>query len=259
MSEQLKPVFSHQFEQDIWEVLPDGEKLLISTRDNENLQVSFSMFDLVERKFLWKNISFEESWWISAYDFQGDVIVFQTYNDTQDIEARSVFGFDINSEEALWSIDDVKLNKSNRGMLSITPLSGEYESFTIDIKTGQEISETKDGEALEKSDNCKFPLHYESENPHFETLAKFVKSKLGTDLIGSCDYLEVPEFFAIAVNSKDETGYNLDLFVFKHEGSLLLEKPLDRELKGLASGTFFIVGQALIFVEGKRNLVFYSF
>jgi len=248
------------FKNDIWEVLPSGNKLLITTRDSEGLQVSFSLFDLKEYQFVWENISFEESWWISVYDFQGDVIVFQTYNDTQDIEARSVFGFDIHTSEALWSIADVKLNKAVDGQLTVTPLSGEDDSFTIDVTTGEEVVRVQGVDSnVSAEKDYKFPIHYESDNPHFETLSSFVLSKLNLELVGSCDYLEIPAFFAIAVNSKKNTGYNLDLFVFNHDGSLLLAKTLDQELKGLASGTFFIVGQALIFVEGKRNLVFYSF
>lgn len=259
MSKQLEHVFSHQFKTDIWEVLPSGHRLLITTRDSEALQVSFSLFDLERNQFLWENISFEESWWISVYDFSGNVIVFQTYNDTQDIEARSAFGFDIQTTEALWSIEDIKLNKASDGQLTVTPLSGEHDSFIINTKTGEELDSAEHSEPTSVGDKDRFPLHYESDNPHFETLASFVSSKLDLALVGSCDYLEIDDFFAIAVNSKTETGYNLDLFVFSHEGDLLLQKPLDRDLKGLASGTFFIAGQALIFVEGKRNLVFYSY
>ncbi|MFY0591239.1 DUF4905 domain-containing protein [Roseivirga sp.] len=260
MSEQLRAVFSHEFKQDIWEVLPYGNKLLITLRDRENLQVTFSLFDLEKLTFQWQSISFDEAWWISVYDFQDDVIVFQTYDDTQNIEARSVFGFDINSLEALWSIEDVRLNKAANGLLSVSSLETEDDGFLIDLKTGEEVS--KDGHGEPKNDkevNCKFPIHYETDSPHFETISRFVKSKLEIEIYGSCDYLEMPNFFALALNTKTETGYNLDFFVFNHDGAVLLNKTLDRDLKGLASGTFFIVGQALIFVEGKRNLVFYSF
>lgn len=259
MSKQLELVFSHHFKTDIWEVLPSGDRLLITTRDSESLQVSFSLFDIEKNEFLWENISFEESWWISVYDFSGDVIVFQTYNDTQDIEARSAFGFDIHSTEALWSINDIKLNKASNGRLSVMPLSGEHESFLINTRTGEELDSTEHFDSDSTEIDKRFPIHYEPDNPHFETLASFISTKLDLKLLGSCDYLEVEEFFAMAINSKAEVGYNLDLFVFSHEGDLLLQKPLDRELKGLASGTFFIASQALIFVEGKRNLVFYRY
>lgn len=259
MSKQLEHVFSHQFKTDIWEVLPSNDRLLITTRDSEALQVSFSLFDLKKNEFLWEGIGFEESWWISVYDFSGDVIVFQTYNDTQDIEARSAFGFDVHTTEALWSIDDIKLNKALNGQLTVTPLSGEHDSFIINTKTGEEIASNDSVDSMISIAENRFPIHYESDNPHFKTLSSFVSTKLDLELVGSCDYLEVNDFFAIAVNSKTEKGYNLDLFVFSHEGVLLLQKSLDRELKGLASGTFFIVSQALIFVEGKRNLVFYRY
>ncbi len=258
MSKQLEPIFSHSFKADIWEVLPSGNRLLITVRDHENLSVSFSLFSLDTNSFLWEDISFEENWWISVYHFVDDVIVFQTYNDTQDIESRSVFGFDINDMEALWSVEDVKLHRQNSFTLKLTSLEDVNEVTLIDIRSGSEVSERKLPPSLPEVRNELFPVHYEEGNPHFETLSKFLRLKEYALLNGSCDYLETEKVFAIAGNSKEETGYNLDLFVFSQEGDLLLQERLDKEMKGLATGTFFIVNQALIFVKGKQSLVLYS-
>ncbi|OEK03644.1 hypothetical protein BFP97_19915 [Roseivirga sp. 4D4] len=259
MSKQLQHDFSQDFTADIWEVLSHGNQLLITTRDSEKLTVSFSLFNLSTKSFLWKEISFEESWWISVYHFTEGVIIFQTYDDTQNIEARSVFGFDTVSLEAIWSVDQVKLFNVTSGLLTMASMDDPEAQFRIDIRSGLEADESEVSLPEPNTSQATYPLHYEPESPHFETVSRFLKDRQDIVLEGSCDYLEWEGHFAVAANSKEDTGYNLDLFVFSLSGDLLLHEPLEKGLKGLATGTFFIVNQALIFVKGKRNLVVYGF
>lgn len=259
MSKQLQHDFSQDFNADIWEVLSYGNQLLITTRDSEALTVSFSLFDLGTKSFLWKDISFDESWWISVYHFTEGVIIFQTYDDTQNIEARSIFGFDTIHLEAIWSVDEVKLFNVSSGLLTLASINDPEAQFRIDIRTGMEFDQEEEISVEDKGLYTTYPLHYEPESPHFETVSRYLKERLDVVLEGSCDYLEWEGHFAVSVNTRENTGYNLDLFVFSLEGELLLHQSLEKGLKGLATGTFFIVNQALIFVEGKRNLVFYGF
>ncbi|WP_208505826.1 DUF4905 domain-containing protein [Roseivirga sp. E12] len=251
--------FSHGFDADIWEVLSHGDQLLITTRDSEKLTVSFSLFNLVTKKFLWKEISFEESWWISVYHFTNGIVVFQTYDDTQNIEARSVFGFDTESLEAIWSVDGVKLFNVRSDVLTLASMEAPESQLSIDIRTGQETNESNKVSESPTLSEASYPIQYDSESPHFATISRFLKERQNLTLEGSCDYLEWKDHFAVTVNSKEDGGYNLDLFVFSLEGDLLLNQSLDRGLKGLATGTFFIVKQDLIFVGGKRNLMIYGF
>ncbi len=250
--------FSYDFDADIWEVLSFGNQLLITIRDSEKLSVNFSLFDVLKGEFIWKDISFEASWWISVYHFAGDVIIFQTYDDTQNIEARSVFGFDTKTLEATWSVDDVKLFNVASGMLKLASINDPEAQFSINIRTGEEQAPSV-VPTIPDNTRTLHPFHYEPDGDHFVTVAKFLKEKQSFELVGSCDYLEWEDYFAISANTKDEAGYTLDLFVFNLKGELLLHEPLGERMNGLATGTFFIVNQALIFVKGKRNLTIYSF
>lgn len=253
MSIQLEPDFSLPFQTDVWEIRQAGERLLITARDSEALEVTFSLFDLNKRAFLWQQLAFEESWWISAYQFTGSFVIFQTYNDTQDIESRTAFAFDVAKEEALWSIEEVKLQQVNNQVIRYTTEAGE--SALIEIATGALVDEAGVSDQLESG---AFPLHYEAESKHCETLNKFLQKKCGTSFVGGIDYLEYENFILISGNSREEDTYSLHLFVFDVEGNLLLQEIMENDLKGLASGTFFIVNQALIFVKEKREIVFYQ-
>lgn len=259
MSKQLQLNFSHAFDADIWEILSFGDRLLITIRDSEALKVHFSLFDLATNEFIWKDISFDESWWISVYHFEGDFILFQTYDDTQNIEARSAFGFDPVTMEANWAVEDVKLFNVQSGLLLLSAISDPAYQFTIDLRTGAETEESTSASKTFTAAPTSYPTHYEPDNPYFDTVSQFLKQKMNVDLVGSCDYLEWGQYFAVAVNTQNAAGYSLDLFVFTLSGELLIHQLLEQNLKGLSTGTFFIVNQELIFVEGKRNLVVYGF
>lgn len=257
---QLAHKFSLLFKHNIWEVRASGSYVLITTRDTEQLQVAFSLFDIDKNNFIWQDISFEESWWISVYHFSGEMIVFQTYTDTQDIEARSIFGFDLKTMEANWSINDVSVRLRGKSWLEVCPIRDETAgSFVINIKTGETTEHFPKAPHSPGEPGQIAPNHYEADSPHFKTLADFLQSKWDMITDGSCDYLETNDFFIISANSKSEKYYDLNLFVFDHSGNLLLREKLDSDMKGLATGTFFILNQTLIFVREKRNLVFYSF
>lgn len=253
LSIQLEPDFSLPFLTDIWEIRQAGDRLLITTRDSQALEVSFALFEISKQEFLWQNLAFEESWWISAYQFTGDFVVFQTYNDTQDIEARTAFAFDVEQEEALWSIEQVKLQMVNDKVLRYT--SEEGDAALIEIATGQLVEELIPSE---QDEAAAFPLTYEAESKHATTLNKFLQKKCEVELVGGIDYLEHNELILISGNFKEEDTYSLHLFVFDVEGNLLLHEIMENDLNGLASGTFFIVNQALIFVKEKREIIFYQ-
>ncbi len=254
MPSVLKLKFSYRFEDPVWEIKSSSRSLLVNTRNSETLNSQFSLVDISEPVLLWEGLQFEDEWWVSAYAVLGELAVFQKFEDTQDIEARSVFVFHLNDHEVLWSEED----------LQIYGLTDE----TIQIKKGDSDElihlSLLDGTAYEQKvaskrvDRVNYPLHYEPDNAHFETLARFLKSQVGITLDGSCDYLEYGSLIFIAANHVINSQKTLTLYVFDEKGALLFEELLETGVKGLVSGAFFIAEDALIFVTEKKELKIYS-
>jgi hypothetical protein len=252
---QLNPQFSETFPADIWQTALSKSNLLIACREGEGMQVTFSLFDLERKTFKWESVSFEESWWISIYAFEASVIVFQIFNDSQNIEARSLFGFDISKMEAIWSIEDVVASTLSGDILKLKVRSEEECFFYIDINSGIEIQKV-DFEIIEKnvSKELILPLHYQSDSPHFQSVKEFLKEFLKVELVGACDYLEYNGLILIAAHQKVEQNLTNTLFVLNASGDLLLTEVLAEHCKGLASDTFYIVNEQLIFVKEKREI-----
>ena len=247
LSSPFTSEFSIEFESPIWELSPSGNQLLITTRDKEKLKTQFSLFDLVQQEFVFSNISFEEDWWVSVYLFNGQQVVFQHYNDTQDIENRSVFAMDSISQEILWSVDGVKLQQVNRKTIKCEEIATK-EVYYVDVSTGDHINQIS---FIKDEMGGKYPQTYTNESTHFELLSKFIqKDRQG--LVGAIDYMEYDDTIILSANFKKENTYSLYLFVYDIEGELIEEIALEENLAGQAVGTFFILDQALIFVNHKH-------
>lgn len=252
MSVPFASEFSFNFKSSIWELHHWNELLLVTTKDQEQLQTTFHLIDTVKEEVIFQDISFEESWWISVFLFNGRQIVFQVYNDTQDIEHRTAFCFDLSSEEVLWSVEGVKLQQINASTIRCTGLGDEADSFLMNVSTGESI----DRPALEEaSAKVFFPQTYGSENEYYPLLSSFLDKRKVVDFVEPIEYLEYQNWIVFGLNFHHEHTYSLKLFVYEAvEGELLFEKVLDDKMDGHALGAFFILEQALIFVEEKHRL-----
>ena len=162
--------FSIEFQVPIWELSPSGNLLLITTRNKEQLQTQFSLFNLATQEFAFSRISFEEDWWVSLYLFNGKQAVFQHYNDTQDIERRSAFCLDCEIQEIIWSIHEVKLQQMSPSYIKCMSLESDEEYFVV--ATGSIVQNIPEIESITKG---QYPYEYTPESKHYEVLAQFVK------------------------------------------------------------------------------------
>lgn len=254
LSTPLAPDFLFQFSSDIWELKAFQGKLLITLRSKEELKTSFSLFEQRERRFLWQDLSFSEEWWLSVFYAYGSVIVFQVFEDTQDISSRSFFGFDWHNQQTTWSLEDCKILATEGVHLKVEGTSPDAPALLFNIESGEWVEEkivnTVDDIAL-------YPVHYEEDSSYFDTLATFLSTYAKVTIKGSCDYLEYGDYIFIAAHVVQNKAIDLQFFAFDSAGTLLLQESLDKELKGLAAGTFLIAEEELIFVKGKRELQLY--
>ncbi|GAB5525713.1 MAG: hypothetical protein Roseis2KO_35850 [Roseivirga sp.] len=258
MVKKLQLHFSKPFKADIWEQSISGNRLLLTTRDTETMEVSFSLVNLADGSFVFEDLAFEENWWVSVYHFFEDVAVFQVYEDTQDIEAKSYFALDLRSQEAIWSLDAVTAMGRQGHFLQMQAHNQETEPFFIDIRSG-EVLDVLPEEIVAKDipEPVRFPLHYTEEGSHFNTVQQYLNHRHGINMVKACDYLEYRDYAMVAYHKL--TGESLEhfLLVMSAEGELILHEKREGELKGLISGAFFIAEEQLIFVEGRKTLKSY--
>ncbi len=255
---KLTPHFSKPFKADIWEQSICDNKLLLTTRDAQTMEVSFSQLDLTDGSLLFEDLAFEENWWVSVYHFFKDVAVFQVYEDTQDIEAKSYFALDLMSQEAIWSLDAVMAMGRQGHFVQMQARDQETEPFWMDIRSGELLdSRPEEIVANDIPYPVRFPLHYTEDGPHFKTVQQFLNQRHGINMVKACDYLEYKDYAIVAYHRLAGESLEHFLLVMSAGGELILHKKRDSELKGLISGAFFIAEEQLIFVEGRKTLKSY--
>ena len=247
--------FSQVFQGDIWHQSLSGDRLLLTIRDQEQLKVSFTLLDLRTGKRLFEALSFEEEWWISTYHFFENTVVFQVYEDSQDMDRKHYFALDISSQEVIWEMDQVQATGRHGDLIQLKSLEAGEVLFYLDIRTGETFGNWPENYSEPIiSDSPQHPLHYVEEGDHFDTIKAFGSRKLGKILVGACDYLEYRQLVFLAYHTREEAGMSNELVVINPEKGMLLNKTLCQNMKGLTSGAFFIVQEQLIFVEGKNTL-----
>ncbi len=258
---KLPLLFSEAFEVPIWEMHQNDNFLLVSTRNDDKLEVAHHLFDLNSKTFLWRDVVFEELWWIGVTHFHDGIIVFHTFQSSENFERKSIFGFDVEKMEVLWSFEGFQPMQTDESKIYCTKKEEESLSYwELDIITGLSIelnnapikANKKDSPSISIAQN--YPFHYVEGSAAFETVARFLKLKLGAKLVGACDYSEHCAKVIVSFFEETKTGLKNQLTIFDEQGENIYDEVLETGLKGLAADTFFIHGEALIFVKNRSHL-----
>jgi hypothetical protein len=103
--------FSHVFEGVVWNTLvsPGNNILILEVRDSQRKRVTFSALESQTGKFIWRDKSFDEPWWINLGAVSDNIIVFTVYLETDNPDKKGVFAYHIFEEEMLWWNNDFSL------------------------------------------------------------------------------------------------------------------------------------------------------
>ncbi|MEP5613537.1 MAG: hypothetical protein ABJP45_14895 [Cyclobacteriaceae bacterium] len=97
------------------------------------------------------------------------------------------------------------------------------------------------------------PSVYEPQSDYFKMVSDF----LGLDLGCSCEYLEWSDKIILSYYLRSGKVFDRQLLVL-HEGKKVLKELQDVEMKGFASGAFFVLNHKLFFVKNRNEIFVYS-
>jgi hypothetical protein len=249
--------FSHVFEGVIWNTLtsPGTGILLVEVRNGEQKRVTFSALESNSGKFIWRDKSFDEPWWISLGAVSDDVVIFSIYLETNNPDKKGVFGYHIRDEKMLWWHNDFSLvSVANRTVEGVSSKYG-FKNVVLDLTSGRETTEAQ--KEQERDDPVIRPHQYLPDHRYFETVKIFLEKKFNLSPVMALEYLEHDSivFISFYVQENELANY---LFMISADGNLLMKEKLDEQLKGIGLGTFFILSGCVFFVKNKAELVSYK-
>lgn len=255
--------FSYSFNGKIWNIISDvdGEFLLLEIREHSKFLTTYHLFDLQHNRFILENFSFEETWWIGASSITKDMILFHVYDEQENPDSKDLFAYDWKQQKILWTLDQVNLISVNDDLVYVRHME-EQRDACYHLDTGQ----TADRYPLQKDSGILQnnlsggPFHYHEGNPHFKTVQDYIKSQMDRVAVKAADYFEnekviIISYYYLEANNKLAN----DLLVVDHEGRILLQAPLGKNLNGIADYTFSVIGEALIFVRDYTDFLVYRF
>jgi hypothetical protein len=249
---------SHAFNGIIWNTLADASnpRLFLEVRDIGEKRVTFSALNLQNNQWLWKDVGFEEPWWVSLAAVSGDILLLTMYTDTSNPDKKSIIAYDVSTKEIRWWKNGFACSAADTRFVKGTESKFSGKEIILDLFTGQPADPADFDLGILQNFPVIRPFQYEQGTPHFETVRHFLTSALGIVPVISIEYLEVEMLIVASVFVKEEDLANY-LYVFASDGAVLLKEILGQGLKGVGLDTFFIFSGHLIFVKNKHELIRY--
>ena len=251
--------FAYSFPGIIWNMLVDDtqQRLYFEVRNAAEKKVAFSALNLQNNQWLWKDVSFEEPWWVSLGAVAGDIVLFTVYTDTNNPDKKSLIAYHAVQKQMIWWHNGFSLRLANARYVRGIDARFPGKETVLDLLTGKPVQ--TDELDLEDSQNFPVirPFQYEEGTGHFDTVSHFLKTRLSVEPVATIEYLEFEELIVMSVFLKDQELANY-LYAFNTSGELLLEEKLGENLKGVGLDTFFVFSRNLMFVKNKTELKSYK-
>lgn len=200
------------------------------------------------------HLTLDTGWWSGVETVIGKYIVFHGFAQQDMPFHQGIKVVDGEKSKLLWEDDFLIFRSANESsILAIVP-TGNQNEVTLDLLTGQESST-----AFQQKNNAQanLPIHFPTDNEHFQSISSFVHSLTGHVPVRSVEYLETATHIFLSYfipNGKNVENY---LLVTNTEGKILLHTTLSSQLKGITLGTFYVSNGLLSFVQDRNKLVVY--
>jgi hypothetical protein len=250
---------SERFSGRIWNTLadPTSGKLFIEVRDVQKKQVSFSALNLQNNMWFWKDVTLEESWWVTLAAIAGNTLLFTLYTDTNNPDKKSLLAYDILTKQMAWWQNAFTLSVANGQYVRGVDARFPGREITLDALQGKPLADGDYDLGIIQNFNLIRPFQYEEGSGHFQTVSHFLKMRLGIQPVATVEYLESHSLIIVSVFVSEEDLANY-LYVFDAEGEIVLREKLGERLKGIGLDTFFIFSDHLIFVKNTHELIVYK-
>jgi hypothetical protein len=259
LAEALQQHFSKTFDGTIWRILADPaeKKLIAEIRNTIHKTVAFSCIDIEKNIWLWTDVRLEEPWWVTASAVSKNVLLFTTYNDSNNPDKKSLIAFDIFEQKTLWWRNDFAVSTVAGEIVTGVDTKFVTKEVALNIRDGKEIGRDAVVFGAEQNFRVLRPFQYHEGNAHFDTVRSFLGAKANFLPVITVEYMEYGSLIVISAFTEPDDLANY-LFVFNSDGKLLLKETLGEHLKGIALDTFFVLDGFLIFVKNKKELICYK-
>ena len=107
MASTLDFNFSQIFDGVVWNIVavPEANILILEIRNEYKHEVRFAALDYQQNHFLWKDVIFEETWWIGLTTATPEVILLHLYQNSENPDEKALLAWHTKEQRILWKLD----------------------------------------------------------------------------------------------------------------------------------------------------------
>lgn len=270
-STKLATAWTYSTHGQLWRLLPSTDGYLaLEDRQAESKCVSFACLHAMTGEVLWRDLSFEERWWISLNTIHQDVVFLHEYATPDMPDEKKIYAVDIASGRLRWSNADLKFLFAHDG--AVYAARDEYDRrrfFELDLHIGSVLREIDDGYLnVVRSTvvgagltQVRFPAHYvpggEGGNTRYDRLEKFFR---GVSDVEMAEVLEFDRHWIVGYYVKlhersSQRALQQHLAVMaKDEERVIFRDVLTRNALMCAPDMFFSMRNHLYYVKERKCL-----
>jgi len=276
LTKKLTPSWEYRTEGLLWRLLPGAGFLVGEDRpidrqavDNKTRRVSFFCIEQETGNVRWKDIGFDEAWWIGIEAIHRDVVLLHEFARPDMPDHKKVIALDAASGRTLWSNDQYRFMFVHDDSVYVSKDLFEGRLYVeLDLRTGEFVREFKDQPdyinvlretaAARTVSDVEFPKTLSAEHEELAANKTIARLLASLQRYGDIEIL-VKERYAIvghyrAAGSAQENLEQYLQVIDTEANSVVFEDMLARDAKAPVSDTFFARDDMLMYVKEKNTL-----
>jgi hypothetical protein len=265
---KLQPVWRYTSEGAIWRVVvtPAG-RLIGESRDLEKKETCFFCVDVLTGAPLWERATFGEQWWIGIEAVHDEVVFLHKYATPSLPEHKSIIAVDAGTGGVLWSSEDLKFEFLVEDGLIASRNSVYGRTYHhLDARDGTVKRDVAESEALAlrrmapsgERDDLRMPdiLGFSAEET--AGLSRVIGAQCSREkVVGDVAFLEhgAAVIFTYHERGSYPAAVHCCLKIAERTtGRLLFESRLNTDAPSVASASFFVHDNTLMYVSEHTTL-----
>jgi hypothetical protein len=271
---KIKPAWQFEALGQVWRILFSGSGRIVGEdRDEGKKEVTFFCLDEAKGEVLWKDVAFEERWWIGIETFYGGIVYLHEYIKPDLPQHKKIIALDLESGKLLWRNDEleplfvaggkfiaVRSSFEKRILYELNPATGEIERELLE---GSEDFDTARGRSDTSQRDFVFPEIFEVGVEHEKELKGIIQCHCDfRKLVGSIEYIHNAGL--LFFNYHEQIGFssteqpvlnNVFKVINTNKNRVVHSEVLNEKASAPTPDSFFFKGAQLFYIKDERLLV----
>lgn len=256
----MQKLFSHQFSQNIWRILPDEDNesnlWAIELRSGQDKEVSFAVIDTLHSEVLWEADAIGTDWFSSMTAFSYKHLFLHNYRHSDIPEPTDLLMIDGSSGELQWALPNHVLVKAiDQDTIEVATRFGDkYKYVQCKAETGLVMQEMQtQGESEAREIILAEPVRYMDGNEYFDQLASFITRVTDGHLPVAIDYLEKRPYMMFSYYLYEQDKISEYLLIMTDQMEQLLHEKLSEGREGIGRSTVLLKGRNLVYLKSNNE------